>query len=330
MVLRGSDVSVELWRWVGGLGRGELEWGLWFDSVSMTMVMVVLTVSSMVHLYSNWYMEEEPHKVRYLMLLSMFTWMMVVMLVADNYVMMFVGWEGMLLCLRWSRDYTTWRNKREEKEMEKEIREMMIGSLLGDSHLEKRGEGRGTRLKLEQCGRNVEYLMWFHKKLAERGYCREEKPKLKTRIRKGGKVYYHYSLNSYTFEGLNELHEMFYTSPSPMEMEKRYVKVVKRDLERELTARVLAIWFMDDGSATKDTVRIATNNLKKEEVKELCEMLKRRFGIESNAVSGGKGKGWVLYVYKRSKERFEELVRPYMLETMLYKLGDHSNSEKKS
>ena len=42
------------------------------------------------------------------------------------------------------------------------------------------------------------------------------------------------------------------------------------------------------------------------------------------------GKGWVLYVCKGSKERFEELVRPYMLKTMLYKLGDHSDSKEKS
>ena len=42
------------------------------------------------------------------------------------------------------------------------------------------------------------------------------------------------------------------------------------------------------------------------------------------------GKDWVLYVCKGSKERFEELVRPYMLKTMLYKLGDHSDSKEKS
>ena len=76
-------------------------------------------------------------------------------------------------------------NKRRDEEMEKEIREKIIGSLLGDYHLERRREGRGARLKLEQCGRNVEYIMWFHKKLAEKGYCREEKPKLKKRIREG-------------------------------------------------------------------------------------------------------------------------------------------------
>ena len=71
--------------------------------------------------------------------------------------------------------------------------------------------------------------------------------------------------------------------------ERRYVKIVRRELERELTPRVLAIWFMYDGSLKKDTVRIATNNFKEEEVKELCDMLKRKFEVEASAVSGGKG-----------------------------------------
>lgn len=311
VVLRESPVSVRIMKWMG-LERMDVEWGLMFDATSMTMTVVVLTISGLVHVYSNWYLGGDAHIIRYLSYLSLFTAMMVLMVTADNYILMFVGWEGKILCLKWSRRYTTDKGKREgDEEIDEEIREMIIGSLLGDSHLERRKEGRGTRLKLEQCGRNVEYIMWFHKKLAEKGYCREERPELKKRIREGGKIYYHYSKNSYTFVKLNKLHDMFYE-----EREGRYEKKVGRELERELTPRVLAIWFMDDGSLRKEKVRIATNNLKKEEVKELSEMLMRVFGIEASAVSGGKGKGWVLNVYKGSKKRFEELVRPvrpYML-----------------
>ena len=62
-----------------------------YDGVSMTMTVVVLTISGLVHLYSNWYMEGDAHKIRYLSYLSLFTAMMVLMVTADNYILMFVG-----------------------------------------------------------------------------------------------------------------------------------------------------------------------------------------------------------------------------------------------
>lgn len=201
-------------------------------------------------------------------------------------------------------------------EHSEEVISMIVGSVLGDSHLEKRKNGRGTRLKLEQCGKNVEYLMWFHNKLASEGYCRKEKPKLKKRIREGG-VYYHYQINSYTFESLNWLYELFYK-----EEEGRMRKVVFKGIERYLTPEALAVWFQEDGSRTKETVRIATNNLKEEEIRYLCEVLKEKYGIIASVMKGGKGRGWVLYIYKESRNEFVKLVKPYMRRTMYYKLGE--------
>jgi ubiquinol-cytochrome c reductase cytochrome b subunit len=78
-----------------------------------------------------------------------------------------------------------------------DILSILVGSLLGDSHLEKRK--KGIRLIFEQSHKNVEYLMTFHKYLAERGYCNPQKPKLHKRIRKGGKILFHYRINTYTF-----------------------------------------------------------------------------------------------------------------------------------
>ena len=196
-----------------------------------------------------------------------------------------------------------------------EVISMIVGSVLGDSHLEKRKRGRGTRLKLEQCGKNVEYMMWFHKYLAERGYCRKEKPKLKRRVRKGG-VFFHYQINSYTFESLNWLYELFYR-----EEEGKMRKVVFKGIEKYLTPFALAIWFQEDGSRIRETVRIATNNFKEEEVRYLCEVLEDKYRIKASVVKGGKGKGLVLYIYKRDKGKFEKLVKPYMRKTMYYKLG---------
>jgi|ERR1700743_849208 len=84
-----------------------------------------------------------------------------------------------------------------------DILSLIIGSTLGDSHLEKRKGGLGTRVIFEQSNKNVEYLMWFHNYFAQRGYCNPEKPKLSKRIRKNNEVLFHYRFNSYTFNSFN-------------------------------------------------------------------------------------------------------------------------------
>ena len=83
-----------------------------------------------------------------------------------------------------------------------DIISMIVGSVLGDSHLEKRKNGIGTRIIFEQSNKNVEYLRWFHRCLATSGYCNKNSPKLHKRIKKDG-VFFHYRINSYTFSSLN-------------------------------------------------------------------------------------------------------------------------------
>lgn len=86
--------------------------------------------------------------------------------------------------------------------------------------------------------------MWFHKYLASRGYCNDKKPKLYKRIKKNGKVFFYYSINSYTFSSLNWVHDMFYKMD---ETKNKYVKIVPEEISKYLTPLSLAIWFMDDG-----------------------------------------------------------------------------------
>jgi hypothetical protein len=80
---------------------------------------------------------------------------------------------------------------------------LIVGSILGNSHLEKSKTRLGTRIIFVQCNNNVEYLMWFHKFLAARGYCNPNKPKLTKIIAKNNKVLYMYRIISYTFSSFN-------------------------------------------------------------------------------------------------------------------------------
>src|SRR5256885_11456595 len=91
-----------------------------------------------------------------------------------------------------------------------DVLSIIFGSMLGDSTAEK--HGKGTRFILQQESNNVEYLMWFHKYLANRGYCSITKPKLLIRTAKGGKIRFYYKIRTWTFSSFNWIFEIFYTT----------------------------------------------------------------------------------------------------------------------
>jgi NADH-ubiquinone oxidoreductase chain 5 len=69
-------------------------WGFLFDSLTAVMLIVVTSISSLVHLYSTCYMENDPHLPRFMSYLSLFTFFMLILVTADNFLQMFLGWEG--------------------------------------------------------------------------------------------------------------------------------------------------------------------------------------------------------------------------------------------
>ena len=90
-------VSVQLFRWVDSESLNVL-WSFNFDSLTVSMLIPVLIVSSLVHIYSVGYMSHDPHNQRFFSYLSLFTFMMIVLVTSDNYLLMFVGWEGVGVC----------------------------------------------------------------------------------------------------------------------------------------------------------------------------------------------------------------------------------------
>ena len=75
-----------------------IKWSFNFDSLTVSMLIPVLIVSSLVHLYSIGYMSHDPHNQRFFSYLSLFTFMMIILVTADNFLVMFVGWEGVGVC----------------------------------------------------------------------------------------------------------------------------------------------------------------------------------------------------------------------------------------
>jgi NADH-quinone oxidoreductase subunit L len=75
-------------------GTLRVEWALHIDSLTAVMLVVVTTVSALVHLYSIGYMAEDPGRPRFFSYLSLFTFAMLMLVTADNLVQLFFGWEG--------------------------------------------------------------------------------------------------------------------------------------------------------------------------------------------------------------------------------------------
>jgi len=73
-------------------------WGFQFDSLTVIMLIVVTFISTLVHLYSTEYMSHDPHLPRFMSYLSLFTFFMLILVTADNFIQLFVGWEGVGLC----------------------------------------------------------------------------------------------------------------------------------------------------------------------------------------------------------------------------------------
>ncbi len=71
-----------------------VNWGFYLDSITNIMLVVVTFISTLVHLYSSEYMKEDPHLPRFMGYLSLFTFFMLILVSADNFLQMFVGWEG--------------------------------------------------------------------------------------------------------------------------------------------------------------------------------------------------------------------------------------------
>ena len=89
--------NIILATWIDS-GSLNVNWSMKIDSLSTVMLVVVTSVSSLVHVYSIGYMSHDPHKPRFMAYLSLFTFAMLMLVTSDNFIQLFFGWEGVGLC----------------------------------------------------------------------------------------------------------------------------------------------------------------------------------------------------------------------------------------
>ena len=173
---------------------------------------------------------------------------------------------------------------------------LVIGSMLGDGYLVKTTSGYAFRVN--HGLRQTDYVNWKHKKLIDF---------VNSKPRQSGSTYYFRTISHPKFV---ELRKLFY---------KDRTKVIpKKFLETYLDPFVLAVWIMDDGSRDGRQLRINTQCFSSEEHVILQNVLRAKLGIETTL--NRDKKQLRLRVREKSMQTLRNLVMPYIIPSMLYKL----------
>ncbi len=199
--------------------------------------------------------------------------------------------------------------------LKREQREILVGILLGDAHLETQNRGRTYRLKVEHSLKEKEYVYHLWEKFRE--WCLME-PKVRER---------EYNLKGRTFKskmiGFTTIsHGSFRFYAHQFYDKEIKKKVVPRLIHRFLKPRSLAYWFMDDGSTKGGKHRgliINTQGFMRREQERLKEALKRNFDIEVMIHRDGYGR-YRLYMNWNEAKKFVKLIEPYLHPSMMYKI----------
>ena len=97
VIVNQYEENIVIATWINS-GSLDVNWSMLIDPLSAVMLVVVTSVSSLVHIYSIGYMSHDPHKPRFMAYLSLFTFAMLMLVTSDNFIQLFFGWEGVGLC----------------------------------------------------------------------------------------------------------------------------------------------------------------------------------------------------------------------------------------
>ena len=97
VIVNQYEENIVIATWISS-GSLDVNWSMLIDPLSAVMLVVVTSVSALVHIYSIGYMSHDPHKPRFMSYLSLFTFSMLTLVTSDNFLQLFFGWEGVGLC----------------------------------------------------------------------------------------------------------------------------------------------------------------------------------------------------------------------------------------
>ena len=187
-------------------------------------------------------------------------------------------------------------------------KEILIGLMLGDGHLETQNNGKTYRLKVEQSMRHKAYVDWLYEQFREWVLT---PPQKKTKEYQGIKTD-HYWFSTVSSGSFRFFGQQFYDTRK---------KIVPPLIHRWLTPQALAIWFMDDGALKSQHHRariIHTQGFMKKDVVHLCSVLTEKYQLLCQPRK--QKDGYRIMILAESAEQFADLIRPYILSSLRYKL----------
>ena len=196
-------------------------------------------------------------------------------------------------------------------------KEIIIGTLLGDGHLEK--NGKHTRLRVDHYNKHKKYVFWLAKELIPFSL----KPRaINETDKRSGKVYSRWHISTKSLQLFDEFRALFY---------RGRIKIVPRNLEALITPLSLAIWYMDDGSLdfrpkSHCAFSLKTNAFTLEECRLLSKILDNNFGIKSSVQYPlCRGKRYPqIYIGKSGRDQFVKTIAPFIINCFQYKLPHYN------
>jgi len=187
-------------------------------------------------------------------------------------------------------------------------RDIIIGTILGDGYIQKTGE-KNARLRLEHGAKQKDYLWWKVNNLSQ---FFQGKPKYLERIHPiTNRTYKYWRHQSQSVPYFGKLRKLFYHNGK---------KIIPDDLESFLTARSLAVWYMDDGYyyAKDRNAYIYLGNVIEKEAKKVQMTLSGLFGLETRVYR--KKKGYAIFFPPNEVRKLKILIQDYILDQFKYKL----------
>lgn len=200
-------------------------------------------------------------------------------------------------------------------------RNIIIGILLGDGHLETQDHGRTFRLKIEHSANQREYVDWLYKQLQPiTGTAPRERTRESEFPNGSTKVLSSYGFATYSLGAFRFYAQQFYVGGK---------KVIPKSIPKMLNSISLAIWYLDDGSFKSNlhkTYIIHSHGYMKSDLERIQEVLLKMGIVTSLHRQNANNKVfWRIYVRSAYAVRFRELVMPIVdqIPSMQYKLGTH-------
>lgn len=185
---------------------------------------------------------------------------------------------------------------------------ILIGTILGDAHLEK--NGNNTRLKVDHGEIQKAYLKWKYFEFKNISV----NPRLiKQTHQKTRKIYKRWHLSTYSLKELNFYRKLFYRNNK---------KIIPKNINELMKSSLsLAVWHMDDGHKRTDcnALRLSTESFSYCDHKRLQNCLRDNFKIKVKLHK--KKNSWNIYVPNSEVKKFCSLVKPYIIPRMNYKIS---------